>query len=175
MPNPCPYTGTEKSTASVAHRRPGRPGRRLRNPGVNARRPLSRSNFQVRKRPLLDRIPGMDLDWKATRRRRGKAQRRDNVRHDVAFDVVAMQVDLHGFVRSHTNYDLIVLTNRKHLRFGGRPFASDFERENAVFRMSVCDRRSEQRGDQQRASGVFQSRTRSRERSCRGDHRPRNA
>ena len=109
----------------------------------------------------------MDLDWKATRRRRGKAQRRDNVRHDVAFDVVAMQVDLHEFVGTHANYDLIVLANRQHLRFGGLPFAMDFECENAVFRMSDCDRRCEQRGDQQRASGVFQSRTRSRERSCR--------
>jgi len=54
----------------------------------------------------------MDLDWKATRRRRGKAQRRDNVRHDVTFDVVAMQMDLHWFVRTHTGYDLIVLVNR---------------------------------------------------------------
>src|SRR5579864_6273648 len=112
----------EKSTGNEANRRPRRPGRRLRNPGVNARRPLSWSNFQVRKRPLLERFPGMDLDWKATRRRRGKAQRRDNVRHDVAFDVLAMKVDLHGFVRAHTNYDLIVLTNRQHLRFGSRPF-----------------------------------------------------
>ena len=86
----------------------------------------------------------MDLDWKATRRRRGKAQRRDNVRHDVAFDVVAMQVDLHEFVGTHANYDLIVLANRQHLRFGGRPFAMDFECENAVFRMSDCDRRCEQ-------------------------------
>jgi len=108
----------------------------------------------------------MDLDWKATRRRRGKAQRRDNVRHDVAFDVVAMKVDLHGFVRAHTNYDLIVLTNRQHLRFGSRPFAMDLERENAVFRTSVCDR-SKQRGDQQRPSGVRESRTRSHERSGR--------
>jgi hypothetical protein len=33
------------------------------------------------------------------------------------------------------------------------------EFENAVFRMSVCDRDSEQRGDQQRACGVCESRT----------------
>ena len=56
----------------------------------------------------------MDLDWKAPRRRRGKAQRRDNVRHDVAFDVVAMQMDLQWFVRTHTDYDLIVLVNGQH-------------------------------------------------------------
>src|SRR5579862_370502 len=103
MPNPCPYTGTEKSAASEANRRPGRPKRRLRNPAGNARCPLSWSNFQVRKRPLLERFPEMDLDGKATRRCRGKPQRRDNVRHDVALDVVAMQIDLHGFVRAHTN------------------------------------------------------------------------
>ena len=109
----------------------------------------------------------MDLDWKATRRRRGKAQRRDNVRHDVLFYIVAMQVHLHGFVRAHMNYDLIVLTNRQHLRLGGRRFAMDFECENAVFCMSVCDRRSEQRGDQQRAYGVRESRTSSHERSGR--------
>lgn len=109
----------------------------------------------------------MDLDWKATRRRRGKAQRRDNVRHDVAFDVVAMQMNLQWFVRTHTDYDLIVLVNRQHWRLGGRPFAVNFEFEDAVFRMSVCDRRSEQRGDQQRTSGVCKSRTRSRERFCR--------
>ena len=53
----------------------------------------------------------MDLDWKAARRRRGKAQRRDALRRDVTFDVVAMQMDLHGFVRAHPNYDLIVLAN----------------------------------------------------------------
>ena len=56
----------------------------------------------------------MDLDWKATRRRCGKAQRRDNVRHDVALDVVAMQVHLHGFVGAHTNDDVIVLANGEH-------------------------------------------------------------
>jgi len=95
----------------------------------------------------------MDLDRKAACRRCGKAQRRDNVRHDVAFDVVAVQMDLHGFVRAHTNYDLIVLTNRQHLR-GGRPFAMDFEFENAVFRVSASNRRCEQRGGQQRASAV---------------------
>ena len=107
----------------------------------------------------------MDLDRKATRRRRGEAQRRDDVRHDVAFDVVAMQVDLHRSVRAHTNDDLIVLANREHSRFGGRCFAMNLELENAVFRMCACRHRAEQRGDQQRASGVFQSRTRSRERS----------
>jgi hypothetical protein len=43
----------------------------------------------------------------------------------------------------------------------------NFELENAVLRVSVCDHRSEQRGDQQRASGVFESRTRFRERFAR--------
>jgi len=96
----------------------------------------------------------MDLDWKAARRRRGKAQRRDTLRHDVTFNVVAMQMDLQWFVRAQTDYDLIVLANRQHLRFDGRPFAMNLEFENAIFRMSVCDRRSEQRRGQQRASGV---------------------
>ena len=105
----------------------------------------------------------MDLDWKAARRRRGKAQRGDKVRRDVAFDVVAMQMDLHWFVRAHTDYDTIVLANRQHGRFGGWPFAMNFEFENAVFRMSVSDRRSEQRSDQQPASGVGKSRTGPRE------------
>ena len=109
----------------------------------------------------------MDLDWKATRRRRGKAQRRDDVRHYVAFDVVAMQMHLHGFISAHMDYDLIVLANRQHGRFGGRSFAVNFEFENAVFRVNVCDRRSEECGDQQRASEVCQSRTRSGERSGR--------
>ena len=108
----------------------------------------------------------MDLDWKAARGCRGNAHRRDNVRDDIPFDVVAMQVDLHGFVRAQTDYDVVVLANRQHSRFGGR-FAMNLECENAVFRMRVCDRRSEQRGDQQCASGVCESRTRSRERSGR--------
>ena len=43
-------------------------------------------------------FPRMDLDWKAARRGRGKPQRRDNLRHDVAFDVVPMQVNLHRLV-----------------------------------------------------------------------------
>jgi hypothetical protein len=51
--------------------------------------------------------------------------------------------------QSHTEFDLIVLTHGQHCRFGGRPFAMNFEFENALFRMSICDRRSEQRGDQQ--------------------------
>ena len=101
----------------------------------------------------------MDLDWKAARRRRGKAQRGDKVRRDVAFDVVAMQMDLHGFVRAHTDHDLIVLVNRQHGRFGGWPFAMNFEFENTVFRMNASDRRSEQRGGQQPASGVGKWRT----------------
>ena len=94
----------------------------------------------------------MDLDWKTARRRRGKAQRRDKVRRDVAFDVVAMQMDLQWFVRAHTHYDLIVLANRQHWRFGGRPFAMNCEFEHALFRRRL---RSplEQRGGQQRASG----------------------
>ena len=117
----------------------------------------------------------MDLDGKATRRGRGKAQRRDDVRHDVAFDVVAMQVDLHGFVGAHTNDDVIVLVNRKYSRLGGRRVAMNLELERAVFRMSACDRRSEQRGDQQRATGVSELRTRSRQRSGKRDHRRRNA
>jgi len=96
----------------------------------------------------------MDLDWKAARRRRGKAQRRDTFRHDVTFDVVAMQMDLQWFVRAQTEYDLIVLANRQHLRFGRQPFARNFELEHAVFRMSVSDRGSEHRGGQQRACGV---------------------
>ena len=96
----------------------------------------------------------MDLDWKATCRRRGEAQRGDKVRRDVAFDVVAMQMDLQWFVRANTDYDLIVLANRQHWRFGGRPFAMNCEFENALFRLSVSDRRCEQRGGEQRASGV---------------------
>jgi hypothetical protein len=97
------------------------------------------------------------LEWisiKAARRRRGKAQRRDKVRRDVAFDVVAMQMDLQWFVRAHTDYDLIVLANGQHWRFGGRPFAKNCEFENALFRLSVSDRRCEQNCGQQRASGV---------------------
>ena len=105
----------------------------------------------------------MNLDRKAAGRRRGKAQRRDDVRHDVALDVVAMQMDLQWFVRAHTDYDLIDLENRQHGRFGGWPFAVNCEFENAVFRMSVSDRRSEQRSDQQPASGVGKSRTGPRE------------
>ena len=105
----------------------------------------------------------MNLDRKAAGRRRGKAQRRDDVRHDVALDVVAMQMDLQWFVRAQADYHLIVLANRQHLRFGGRRFAMNFEFENAVFRMSVSDRRSEQRSDQQPASGVGKSRTGPRE------------
>ena len=96
----------------------------------------------------------MDLDWKAARRSCGKAQRCDKVRRNFAFDVVAMQMDLHWFVRHHTDHDPIVLANRQHGWFGGWPFAVNFEFENAIFRMSVSDRRSEQRGDQQPASGV---------------------
>lgn len=96
----------------------------------------------------------MNLDGKATRRRRGKAQRRDNVRHDVAFDVVAMQMDLHGFVRAHTDVDLVVLTNCQHSRLGGRRVAMNLEVENAVFRTSACYQRSEQRGEQQRARAI---------------------
>ena len=76
-----------------------------------------------------------------------------------------MQVNLHRLVRAHTNDDLIVLTNRQHLRFGGWRCAMDFDRENVVLRMSVCDHRAKQRGDQQRASGVFQLRTSFSERS----------
>jgi len=98
------------------------------------------------------RFPGMDLDWKAARRRRGKAQRRDALRRDVTFDVVAMQMDLHWFVGGQTDYDLIVLANRQHSRFGRRSVAMNLEIENAIFRMSVCDNRSKQRGGQQRAS-----------------------
>jgi hypothetical protein len=105
----------------------------------------------------------MDLDWKAARCRRGKAQRRDNVRRDVAFDVVAVQMDLHRFVRVQTDYDLIVLVNRQHGRLGGWRFAMNFEFESAVFPMRVSDGRSEQRGGQQPASGVGKSRTGPRE------------
>ena len=96
----------------------------------------------------------MDLDRKAACRRCGKAQRRDNVRHDVAFDVVAVQVDLHRFIRAQTDYDLIVLGHRQDRRLGGRPFAMDFEFENALFGMSETNRSSDQRGGQQRASAV---------------------
>lgn len=96
----------------------------------------------------------MDLDWKAACRRRGEAQRRDKVRHDVAFDVVAMQMDLHWFVRAQMDYDLIVLVNRQHWRFVGRPFAMNFEFENALFGTSASDRHCEAHGSQQRASGV---------------------
>ena len=59
----------------------------------------------------------MDLDWKAARRGRGKAQGRDNLRHDVAFDVVPMQVNLHRLVGVQTDYDLIVLASRQHPRY----------------------------------------------------------
>ena len=117
----------------------------------------------------------MNLDGKATGRRRGKAQRGDNVRHDIAFDVVAMQVDLHGFVGTHMNYDLIVLMNGEHLGFGCRRVAVNPEFEYALFRMSVPDGRSEQRGNQQAASGEFESRTRSREWPDSRHYRPRNA
>ena len=65
-----------------------------------------------------------------------------------------MQMDLQWFVRANTDYDLIVLANRQHWRFGGRPFAMNCEFEHALFRMSVSDRRCEQRGGQQRASEV---------------------
>jgi hypothetical protein len=95
----------------------------------------------------------MDLDWKAARRRRGKAQRRDTFRHDVTFDVVPMQMHPQWFVGGETDYHLIVLANCQHSRFGGRSFAMNVEIENAIFRMSVCDNRSEQRSGQQRASG----------------------
>ena len=96
----------------------------------------------------------MDLDWKAACGRRGKAQRRDKIRHDVPFDVVAMQMDLQWFVGAQTDHDLIVLANRQDCRFGGRSFAINCEFENAVFGMSKTKRRCEQRGGQQRASGV---------------------
>jgi hypothetical protein len=96
----------------------------------------------------------MDLDWKAACGRRGKAQRRDKIRHDVPFDVVAMQMDLQWFVGAQTDHDLIVLANRQHWRFGGLPLAINFEFENTLFRMSASDRRCEQRGGQQRASGI---------------------
>jgi len=109
----------------------------------------------------------MDLDGKATGRGRRKTQRRDDVRHDVAFDIVAVQVDLHGLVGAHTNDDQIVLVNREHPRFGGRPFAMNLNLKSAVFRMSACDHRAEQRGDQQRAASVCELRTTSRQRSGR--------
>ena len=109
----------------------------------------------------------MDLDWKATCRRRGKAQRRDNVRHDVAFDVVAMQMDLHGFVRAHANYDLIVLANRQNARFGGWLSTMNLELENPVFGMSAGDRDSDQHRDQQRASAILESRSKAREEASR--------
>jgi len=96
----------------------------------------------------------MDLDWKAARRRRGKAQRRDTFRHDVTFDVVAMQMDLQRFVRGETDDDLIVLANGQGSGFGGWPFAMNFELEHAIFRMNVCDRRSKHCDRQQRASEV---------------------
>jgi hypothetical protein len=96
----------------------------------------------------------MALDWKAACRRRGKAQRRDKVWHDVAFDVVAMQMDLQWFVRAQTDYDLIVLANRQHWRVRGRSSAMNFEFENALFRVSISDRSCEQRSGQQGASRV---------------------
>lgn len=96
----------------------------------------------------------MDLDWKAACRCRRKAQRRDYVRCDVAFYVVAMEMDLYRFVGAQTDYDLIVLANRQHCRFGGWPFAMNCEFENALFRMGASDRRCEQRRDQQRVSGA---------------------
>jgi hypothetical protein len=40
----------------------------------------------------------MDLDWKAACGRHGNAQRRDNVRYHVLFDVIPMQMDLQRFV-----------------------------------------------------------------------------
>jgi len=97
----------------------------------------------------------MNLDGKAARRRRGKAQQRDGVRRHVSFDIVAMQVDLHCFVRGQADDDLIALANRQHLRLGGRAFAVNSEFENAVFCNSVsAGRRRKQRGGQQPPCGV---------------------
>src|SRR4051812_28798424 len=124
MPNPCPYARMEKSIDSEANTRPGsRPLRRLGDLDVNAKRPLSRLDFQVCNRSLPGRSVGMDLDWKAARGRRGKAQRRDNVRHHVLFDVVAMQMDLQRFVGAQTDHDLVVLASRQHCRLGIRRVA----------------------------------------------------
>ena len=145
----------EKSTDSEANRRPdSRPVRRLGDPGVNAKRSLSWSDFQVCNRSLLGGSLGMDLDWKAACGRRGEAQRRDNVRHHVLFDVIAMQMDLQRFVGAQMDHHLVVLASRQHRRLGGRRVAMNGKFENALVRMSASDRHGEQRGGQQRASGI---------------------
>jgi len=144
----------EKSTDSEANRRRSRPVRRLGDRDVNAERPLSWSDFQVCNRSLLGRSLGMDLDWKAPRGRHGDAQRRDNVRHDVLFEVIPMQMDLQRFVGAQTDHDLVVLASRQHCRLGGRRVAMNGQFENALFGTSASDGRCEQRCGKQRASRV---------------------
>ncbi|HET9669981.1 MAG TPA: hypothetical protein VFQ93_10260 [Casimicrobiaceae bacterium] len=90
----------------------------------------------------------MKLDGKAARRSRSKAQQCDSVRHDVSFDVVAMQVDLHCLVSGQADDDLIALANRQHSRRGGGPFAVNSEVENPVFGETVSACHREQRGGQ---------------------------
>jgi hypothetical protein len=145
----------EKSSDSEANRRAGsRPVPRLGDPDVNAKCPLSWSDFQVCNRSLLGRALRVDLDWKAACGRRGKAKRRDNVRHHVLFDVIAMQMDLQRFVGAQTDHDLVVLASRQHCRLGARRVAMNGKFENALVRMSASDRHDEKRRDQQRASGI---------------------
>jgi hypothetical protein len=145
----------EQSTDSDTNTRPdSRPVRRLGDPGVNAKRPLSWSDFQVCNRSLPGGSLGMDLDWKAACGRRGKAQRRDNVRHHVLLDVIAMQMDLQRFVGDQTNHHLVVLASRQLRRLGGRRVAMNGKFENTLVRMGDSDRHGEQCGGQQRASGI---------------------
>ena len=96
----------------------------------------------------------MNLDGKATRRARDETQGRDSVRNDLFFDVVAVQVDLHGLVGAQANDDLIVLANRQHFGLGGRTTRVNGEFENAVFRQGVSNGGREQRGGQQAGCGV---------------------
>lgn len=81
---------------------------------------LSRSNFEVRKRPFFVRFAGMDFDGKAPRRRGGEAQRCRLVRCNGAFDVITVQVNVHRLVGSQPDDDTVVLKNRQNGSLGRR-------------------------------------------------------
>jgi len=113
------------------------PGRPERDPplvfGVETWIALSRTNFDVRKWLAPSFLFVMGFNREATRCRRSKSQPRDGVWRNVAFDVVAVKMNVHRLIGGDLHYDFVILHDGENRRLWGGLSVVNRELENAAF------------------------------------------